>query len=312
MVRQLLVMLVIGALCVSGRPSNAEEEAAAAESLSVFEQRIMPIFRSPKPSSCVQCHLASVDLKNYILPSAEKTFVSLRDQGLIDLSQPENSKILSLIQMGEKDLDRGAKLIHQRTRQSEYDAFVAWITACAADPRLRELPPLSEAEVARPEKMDAVIRHNRKDRLLDSFVRNIWSQRMRCFPCHTPFEIDETDGKHPQALANYRKLEAEFGQRMNIFQETPEATLRQLILSSNRSVPGRLPMINVQDPAKSLLVLKPTSKLPAKDDNGDFEKASSTEPVSHRGGLKMFVNDQSWKSFVSWIEDYAGRSSADS
>lgn len=305
MVRQLLVMLVIGALCVSGRPSNAEEEAAAAESLSVFEQRIMPIFRSPKPSSCVQCHLASVDLKNYILPSAEKTFVSLRDQGLIDLSQPENSKILSLIQMGEKDLDRGAKLIHQRTRQSEYDAFVAWITACAADPRLRELPPLSEAEVARPEKMDAVIRHNRKDRLLDSFVRNIWSQRMRCFPCHTPFEIDETDGKHPQALANYRKLEAEFGQRMNIFQETPEATLRQLILSSNRSVPGRLPMINVQDPAKSLLVLKPTSKLPAKDDNGDFEKASSTEPVSHRGGLKMFVNDQSWKSFVSWIEDYA-------
>jgi hypothetical protein len=48
----------------------------------VFEKRILPIFRSPDPSSCVQCHLAGVELKNYILPSYEKTFQSLRDQGL--------------------------------------------------------------------------------------------------------------------------------------------------------------------------------------------------------------------------------------
>ena len=48
----------------------------------VFEKRIMPIFKSPNPSSCTQCHLSGVDLKNYILPSSEKTFLSLRDQGL--------------------------------------------------------------------------------------------------------------------------------------------------------------------------------------------------------------------------------------
>jgi hypothetical protein len=41
-----------------------------------------------------------VDLKNYILPSHEKTFVSLRDQGLIDLENPADSKILRLIAMG--------------------------------------------------------------------------------------------------------------------------------------------------------------------------------------------------------------------
>src|SRR5262245_10287972 len=78
---------------------TAEENAAGSEALSIFEQRIMPIFRSPQPSSCIQCHLSSVDLKNYILPSPEKTFVSLRDQGLIDLASPEKSKILTLIQM---------------------------------------------------------------------------------------------------------------------------------------------------------------------------------------------------------------------
>src|SRR6478752_3052637 len=75
--------------------------ATAAESPEkVFETRILPIFKSPNPSSCVQCHLAGVDIKDYILPSAEKTFRSLRDQGLIDLASPEKSKILRLIDMG--------------------------------------------------------------------------------------------------------------------------------------------------------------------------------------------------------------------
>src|ERR1700730_6474078 len=80
--------------------SAAPEKATPKE---VFEKRILPIFKSPDPSSCVQCHLAGVELKNYILPSHEQTFVSLRDQGLIDLDRPEKSKILALIQMGEED-----------------------------------------------------------------------------------------------------------------------------------------------------------------------------------------------------------------
>src|SRR5687768_3788571 len=66
----------------------------------VFEQRILPIFKSPNPSSCTQCHLAAVDLKDYILPSATDTFLALRDQGLIDLEKPEASKILALINRG--------------------------------------------------------------------------------------------------------------------------------------------------------------------------------------------------------------------
>jgi len=59
----------------------ARSTAFAAEPTpaEIFEQRIMPIFKSPNPSSCVQCHLAGVDLKDYgkllqirILPWDEK------------------------------------------------------------------------------------------------------------------------------------------------------------------------------------------------------------------------------------------------
>src|SRR6516162_1307786 len=92
----------------------------------VFDKRIAPIFKSPNPSSCLQCHLAGVDLKNYILPSASDTFVSLRDQGLIDLDNIEKSRILNLIQMGKEEK---AAAIHLQNRKREYDAFVAWLKA---------------------------------------------------------------------------------------------------------------------------------------------------------------------------------------
>src|SRR5262249_31487825 len=76
------------ALWVSGvaRSVLAADVASAAQ--TVFERRILPIFKSPNPSSCTECHLAGVDLKQYILPSHERTFLSLRDQGLVDLENP--------------------------------------------------------------------------------------------------------------------------------------------------------------------------------------------------------------------------------
>src|SRR5260370_34644367 len=157
---------------------------AAPSPQEVFEKRILPIFKSPDPSSCVQCHLAGVDLKNYILPSHEQTFVSLRDQGLVDLNWPEKSKILALIQMGDAD-KTGAALIHQKTRRAEYEAFADWVKRSAEDPRLRNLPKLNAADVAGPKRPVEVIRHARTDRLLESFTSNIWSMRFRCMGCPT-------------------------------------------------------------------------------------------------------------------------------
>src|SRR5687768_13784971 len=102
----LLACALLAALPVSGDDGPTPAQ--------IFEKRILPIFKSPQPSSCIDCHLSGVDLKNYILPSHEKTFLSLRDQGMIDLDRPGESRILRLIGMGENE---GAKLIQAKVRK---------------------------------------------------------------------------------------------------------------------------------------------------------------------------------------------------
>jgi len=86
---------------VSGRIHDDAHAFAAllaqgAESpVQVFERRILPIFKSPGPSCCLDRHLSGVDLKNYSHPSREKAFLSPRDPGMTDLAKPESSRILS-------------------------------------------------------------------------------------------------------------------------------------------------------------------------------------------------------------------------
>lgn len=269
-------------------------------SSQIFDERIMPIFRSSDPSSCVQCHLSSVDLKNYILPSSEKTFVSLRDQGLIDLDDPKSSKILKLIEMGDKDKDDYSRRIHEDMRNAEYEAFTAWVVASCQDETLRNLPVSDKGQQARPAVPDEVIRHARKSRVVNSFARNVWSQRMRCFPCHTPHEIGP---KQAGAKKKFDQWFSEYGDRMSIFKETPEATLRYLVDQSKEPADGQLPLLNLEDVKKSLLVLKPMSKIPPRE--GDKRIPTYSEPVYHMGGLKIHKDDHSYKAFVNWIEDYA-------
>jgi hypothetical protein len=230
----------------------------------VFEKRILPIFKSSNPSSCTQCHLAGVDLKNYILPSHEKTFLSLRDQGLINLDRPEESKILRLINM--KEGGKGADLIHAKTREAEYEAFAAWIKASCADPKLRDAPPLKAAERAEPPRPAEVIRHARKDRLLESFENNVWAMRFRCMNCHT------------QGTPENEKLVKEHGDRVAWVKGDAAATMNYLIRSK---------LIDRDKPERSLLLLKPLGE------------------VKHGGGKKFLPGDLGYKAFRGWIEDYA-------
>jgi hypothetical protein len=232
----------------------------------LFEKRLLPIFKSPNPSSCVQCHLAGVDLKDYILPDHEKTFRSLRDQGLIDLEQPEKSKILRLIQMGAGDRKDSA-LIHAKTRKAEYEAFSAWIKSCCSDEKLVKSPPLDADQRGKPSRPVEVIRHARKDRLLESFESNVWSMRFRCMNCHTQGT--------PQAEKHVKK----HGERIAWFRRGgPEATM-EFILA------GKL--IDLKNPEKSLLLRKPLGE------------------VEHEGGIKIQSGDDGYRSIRSWIEDVA-------
>jgi hypothetical protein len=240
----------------------AEAERSPRE---VFEQRIMPIFKSPNPSSCTECHLAGVDLKNYILPSHEKTFVSLRDQGLIDLENPADSKILRLIAMGG-GTNQGAALISAKVREAELSAFSDWIKASSKDPALRNAPKLAVDEIAKPSRPNEVIRHARMDRVLVSFQENVWSQRFRCTGCHSA------------AGAENKKLVAEHGDDVTWMKESAEATLKHLAGTDN---------VNVEKPERSRLLLKPLNE------------------VKHAGGQKMLPGDMTYKAFRTFLEDYA-------
>lgn len=258
-----VICALFGAMtCLSARA--ADEQALS--SAEVFEKRIVPIFKSPNPSSCLQCHLAGVDLKNYIRPSHEETFRSLRDQGLIDLKRPDDSKILRFIQMGADDR-AGAALIHAKTRQAEFDAFKAWVVASCNDAKLRDLPKLDEGQLAKPARPVEVIRHARTDQLLESFERNVWAWRFRCMNCHT--EGTTANDKH-------RK---EHGDRVAWVKTTgAESTMRYLISSK---------LIDTKVPEQSLLLRKPLGK------------------VEHGGGIKFLPGDQAYKGFRAWLEDYA-------
>jgi len=238
----------------------------AAEPDEVFTQRILPIFQSPNPSSCIQCHLAAVDIKQYILPDHEKTFRSLRDQGLINLDAPDKSKILQLINMGAND-NAGAALIHAKNRKLEYEAFAAWIRACANDPKLRNSPKLDPSELAKPSRPVEVIRHARKDRLLESFEQNVWAWRFRCMNCHT------------EGTPQNDKYRKEFGDRVAwVKKGGAEATMEFLIESK---------LIDAKNPEKSLMLRKPLNE------------------VKHEGGTKFLHGDQAYKGFRTWIEDIA-------
>lgn len=255
----LIVCSTIGWTSLDARGAEPDSPRA------VFEQRIMPIFKSPNPSSCTECHLAAVDLKNYILPSHEKTFLSLRDQGLIDLEKPDESKILKLINMRDEKKP-GADLIHEKTRQLEYEAFSAWIKMCAADATLVAMPKLKPTELAKPKRPVEVIRHARKDQLLESFENNIWAMRFRCMGCHV------------EGSQQNDKLRAEYGDQVAWMKSAgAEATMNYL--TSSR-------LIDLKKPENSLILLKPLMA------------------VEHKGGKKFLVGDQGYKAFRAWIEDY--------
>ncbi len=255
--RSLVALVCLAAFATAGR--GADDPA------QVFEDRIAPIFKSPDPSSCVRCHLAAVDLKNYILPSAKETFLALRDQGLIDLEKPEDSKILSLINRGAAD-PKAAGLISAKRQKAEYEAFAAWIKACAADPAFRNAPKPEKPPVLATKPVE-VVRQARKDRVLESFEKNVWSLRFRCMNCHT------------EGTPQNDKLVKEHGERVAWFRKGgPEATLDYLLASK---------LIDLDNPEKSLLLTKPLGE------------------VKHGGGIKVVTGDQGYKAIRAFVEDVA-------
>lgn len=233
------------------------ESADAGAALAVFTKRILPIFQAAKPSSCTECHLSGVELTDYIDPSQEKTFASLVSVGLIDVEQPDDSKILKFINRRPDS----PTLITDKIRQQEHDAFQTWIRAAVKDPTLLAA---KAAETVGPQVSDEVIRHARKDRVLASFIDNIWTEVGRCAACHSPDQ-------------NQKQVQ-EHGEQVSWIQlNDPQATLTHMLEAG---------IINSDEPLESLLLTKPSMQ------------------VDHGGGQKLVVGDRSYKQFRRFIDDY--------
>jgi hypothetical protein len=247
-----LATLVMG-LC---RPVVAADEVPSQD---LFQRRILPILSSDKPSSCAECHLGGVDLKDYIRSDAAATFAALRDAGMIDLQDPEQSKLLQFIARASEQ----PSPVSAAARAEEFAAFRDWIQAAVRDPAMRSAR--SEPGPCGPDVPDEVIRHGRKDRVLQSFVENVWSERQRCMHCHSP----EFNSKRAH----------EFAESLSwIVPSNPAATLDKLL---------EFGQLDLDHPEASLILTKPTLQ------------------DEHRGGRKFSVGDRTYGQFLQFIEDYA-------
>jgi hypothetical protein len=225
---------------------------------AIFQKRILPIFQAQRPSSCTECHLSGVELKDYIRPTQEATFASLVAAGLVDVENVDRSKILEFIQRKPEK----PSLVKDKIRQVEYEAFRAWLLAAVADP---DLLTKRAAEPAGPQIPVEVIRHARTDRVMASFLDNIWTEVGRCAHCHSPDQNQKQVQEHGEQVS-WIKL------------NDPLKTLAHML---------EYGLIDPEDPKQSLLLLKPTLQ------------------VEHGGGQKMVVGDRTYKQFRRFLDDYA-------
>ena len=235
---------------------------AESKSLDVFTRRILPIMNSAKPSSCAECHLSGVDLKDYIRADQAETFAALVKGGMIDPKQPQKSKLLEFISRTPAK----PTIVSAEIRKEELAAFTAWIEEAVRDPEL--LKAKAGTEKLGPKLPVEVVRHARNDRVLASFIDNVWVEATRCAACHSP-------------LLNQKQVK-EHGERVSWMKpDDPAATLKHLVEAG---------LIDTDEPTQSMLLQKPTMQ------------------VKHGGGIKMVIGDRSYKQFRKFLEDYAAMS----
>lgn len=256
---RLLMILLACSMFDAGPTLAAPPVAPERSAATLFEKRILPILASPKPSSCAECHLGGVDLKNYVRPEQRDTFAALVAGGLIDLKQPDESKLLKFIERKPK----APNLVTDAIRKEEAEAFRDWIRAAVADPALTSVS--GDAKPAGPTIPLEIVRHARKDRVLQSFLENVWNEAGRCAACHSPDRNAEQVRKHGPKVS-WMVL------------NDPMATFDRLVERD---------LIDAEDATESQLLLKPLNKTP------------------HGGGQKMVVGDRTYKQFRRFLDDYS-------
>jgi hypothetical protein len=231
----------------------------------IFTRRILPLAKAEKPSSCIECHVAGVDLAQYIRADAASTFAALRAAGLVNAEQPEKSKLLEFIARAPEKGDPALA----RVRAEELAAFRVWIAAAAKDSKIATAKGPAADQPIGPSLPGEVIRHARRDRILQSFMENIWVERERCAGCHSPDKNQRVVMKHGAHISW-------------IVPDDPAGTLATIIDHE---------LIDLDHPDKSLILQKPLNE------------------VEHGGHIKFARGTRTDKQFRRFLYDYAATAS---
>lgn len=245
-------LVVIGAIISSCQLLHAESPS------EIYQRRVIPLLQSSKASSCSECHLQGVKLGDFLTNDPKASFASLRARGWIDTDNPADSKLLQFI---AKRPDDSTDLMDQ-VRKSELEGIGQWIRASVQDPESLNtpLPELNDLKLD-----EALIRHARKDHVLERFVDVVWSQFERCANCHSPDR-------------NAKQVEKNGEQMSWIVPNSPGETLQ--LLEERK-------LIDFDNPSASLMKTKALGQ----DDHG--------------GGIKFPVDGQTDREWGQFLTDYA-------
>jgi len=258
-----IVLPVVWLVCLFTCPYASGEES----SLELFRSRIAPILQSPQATSCKECHLGGVDLKDYIGETQEETFAALTAAGLVDVENPDKSKLLEFIQREPEN----SSAIRKEIREREFEAFRAWLRVAATDPKLAAASVGKDQLTLGPKLPVEVIRHSRKDRVMQAFTENIWSEMGRCVGCHSPELNRKKIGRNGHTEKSIDAISW-------VVPRDPAATLAKLVDSGN---------IDLDDPEASEFLTKPAGL------------------EEHGGGPKFAIGSRTDKNFRRFLVDYA-------
>ncbi len=274
----LLLASACGAAAVLAACSGQREGGGGAcevEPTRTFHDRIEPLLTDGRVSTCNQCHLSGVDLAAFARATPCETWACLREQGLVDVEAPDDSKVLAWIDRADPDSDS----ITPEVIELEREAFRAWIEENAACPSacanvtcgapdagptcaVTDHGPEADAPEADPESGCSA------RELEQAFQDDVYAWRGRCFPCHFDTET-KADKRAPRFLSAVG----------NCATGSAVSLARMLELG----------LIDPNDPERSSLLQKPRD-LPEN---------------RHGGGAKFTPKDRAYQSFLRFIERYA-------
>ncbi len=232
----------------------------------LYDKRIAPLLATDRPKTCNTCHLSGIDLEMFVQETPCQTMACLDERGLVDLEDPKASTILQWIARA----DPASPLIDQQVIDEEYAAFLAWIEATATcggcyegdAPCGSAAPQVCEADDPKNEQYDDP--GDCSPLTLETlFRRRVYAWRGRCSPCH----FDDNAVEAPKWIATGACELGSLTTMRNVF---------------------RRELVDLDDPAASLLLLKPL--------------AESAGGVEHGGHAKFAdVDDPAYIDFLSWI-----------